>query len=153
MIRTVALAFLLSAQVSAQVIQPPVAERRPHVQTFHGEQLHDDWFWLKDQGYPKVTDPDVLNYLKAENAYYEAAMAPHAKLTETLFEELQGRGEALTLAEVRRDLLERDATDRDRAHAPLVAAVDAILLDTTARPVEEVVATIVIAALAAENCS
>jgi len=91
MIRTVALAFLLSAQVSAQVIQPPVAERRPHVQTFHGEQLHDDWFWLKDQGYPKVTDPDVLNYLKAENAYYEAAMAPHAKLTETLFEELKGR--------------------------------------------------------------
>ena len=69
------------------------------------------------------------------------------------FEELQGRGEALTLAEVRRDLLERDATDRDRAHAPLVAAADAILLDTTARPVEEVVATIVAAALAAENCS
>ncbi len=58
---------------------------------FHGEALHDDWFWLKDQGYPKVTDPDVLNYLKAENAYFEAQMAPHAKLVETLFEELKGR--------------------------------------------------------------
>ena len=89
--RPLALAFLLSAQVSAQVTQPPQAARRPHVQTFHGEALHDDWFWLKDQGYPKVTDTDVLDYLKAENAYYAAQMAPHAKLIDTLFEELKGR--------------------------------------------------------------
>ena len=34
--------------------------------------------WLRDPGYPKVEDQDVLAYLKAENAYFEAAMAPHA---------------------------------------------------------------------------
>ena len=40
---------------------------------------------------PKVEDEDVLAYLKAENAYFEAAMAPHQALVETLFEEMKGR--------------------------------------------------------------
>jgi oligopeptidase B len=38
-----------------------------------------------------VDDPDVLSYLKAENAYFEAAMKPHAPLVETLFQEMKGR--------------------------------------------------------------
>ena len=38
-----------------------------------------------------VTDAEVLDYLKAENAYFEAQMAPHASLVERLFEELKGR--------------------------------------------------------------
>ena len=33
----------------------------------------------------------MLAYLKAENAYFEAAMAPHRPLIETLFEEMKGR--------------------------------------------------------------
>ena len=40
---------------------------------------------------PTVDDKDVLDYLKAENAYFEAAMKPHADLTETLFQEMKGR--------------------------------------------------------------
>ena len=47
--------------------------------------------WLRDKGYPKVDDKDVLDYLKAENAYFEAAMKPHAALIETLFQEMKGR--------------------------------------------------------------
>ena len=33
----------------------------------------------------------MLAYLKAENAYFEAAMAPHQALVDTLFEEMKGR--------------------------------------------------------------
>ena len=33
----------------------------------------------------------MLDYLKAENAYFEAAMKPHEELTETLFQEMKGR--------------------------------------------------------------
>ena len=53
--------------------------------------LTDDWAWIRDPGYPEVTDTEVLDYLKAENAYFEAAMAPHADLVEGLFQEMKGR--------------------------------------------------------------
>jgi CMP/dCMP kinase len=45
--------------------------------------------------------------------------------------EMQARGETHTLAEITSDLLRRDARDSTRADAPLVAADDAVLLDTS----------------------
>ncbi|MBA3666978.1 MAG: S9 family peptidase [Sphingomonas sp.] len=70
---------------------PPRAEQRPHSYEAHGVTIDDRWHWLRDQGYPDVSDPDVLDYLKAENAYFDAAMKPHEMLTEELFEEMKGR--------------------------------------------------------------
>ena len=69
----------------------PAAEQRPHELTLHGETLSDPWHWLRDESYPVVDDPDVLAYVKAENAYFEAAMKPHEALVETLFQEMKGR--------------------------------------------------------------
>ena len=54
-------------------------------------RVEDPYHWLKDQSYPTVDDEDVLAYLRAENAYFEAAMAPHRPLIETLFQEMRGR--------------------------------------------------------------
>jgi oligopeptidase B len=71
--------------------KPPVAEQRPHSFTAHGITVEDPWAWLKDPNYPDVTDPDVLAYLEAENAYFEAAMAPHRPLVDRLYEEMKGR--------------------------------------------------------------
>ena len=70
---------------------PPKAEQRPHSYERHGVRIEDPYFWMKDQSYPTVDDKDVLDYLKAENAYYEAAMKPHQALTDALFEEMKGR--------------------------------------------------------------
>jgi oligopeptidase B len=70
---------------------PPRAEPRPYRYERHGYTVEDPYAWLKDPLYPKVEDEAVLAYLKAENAYFEAAMAPHAELVETLFEEMKGR--------------------------------------------------------------
>ena len=70
---------------------PPVAARRPHTVTYHGIEIADDWAWLRDAGYPKVTDKDVLAYLEAENAYHDAVMAPHRPLIDALFAEMRGR--------------------------------------------------------------
>lgn len=70
---------------------PPTAERRPFSYERHGVTIEDPWAWLRDPDYPKVERKDVLDYLKAENAYFEVAMAPHQELIEKLFEEMKGR--------------------------------------------------------------
>ena len=70
---------------------PPSAEPRPFSYIRHDVTIEDPWAWLRDKNYPDVQDPDVLAYLQAENAYFEAAMAPHKGLTDELFEEMKGR--------------------------------------------------------------
>lgn len=72
-------------------ITPPVADRRPHRFTTHGITIEDPYAWLKDPNYPEVTDPDVLAYLAAENAYFESVMAPHQPLVDRLYEEMKAR--------------------------------------------------------------
>ena len=71
--------------------KPPVAKKIPHAFEHHGQNIKDDYAWLKDPNYPKVEDPEILDYLGAENAYFEDVMRPHRKLIQTLFEELKGR--------------------------------------------------------------
>ncbi|WP_375287951.1 S9 family peptidase [Sphingomonas sp.] len=72
-------------------MQPPIAQQRPHSFTRHGVTIEDPWAWLKDPNYPEVTDPEVLGYLEAENAYFEAQMAPHRPLVDRLYEEMKAR--------------------------------------------------------------
>ena len=45
--------------------------------------------------------------------------------------ELQGRGVESIYARVLKDMVERDARDRDRRAAPMVPAADALVIDTT----------------------
>ena len=66
----------LSLPVPAALAQepvPPVAPRRDHVQTWHGEQVNDPWFWLREK-----ENPEVRKHLEAENAYTAAVTAPIA---------------------------------------------------------------------------
>jgi cytidylate kinase len=56
--------------------------------------------------------------------------------------ELRARGEAADLAQIQREIEERDVRDRTRAHSPLVPAADALLVDTTSEGVDEVVARV-----------
>ena len=70
---------------------PPIAEKREHSYTHHGIMISDPYHWLKDQSYPTIDDEDVLDYIKAENAWFEARMAPQKELTEALFEEMKAR--------------------------------------------------------------
>ncbi|GJD57463.1 S9 family peptidase [Methylobacterium dankookense] len=76
---------------------PPVAEIRPHAFTVRGRQLGDDYAWLKAENWQAVLkDPaalpeDIAAYLRAENAYAEAALAGDAALRKTLVAEMRGR--------------------------------------------------------------
>ncbi|GJD90778.1 Cytidylate kinase [Methylobacterium hispanicum] len=51
--------------------------------------------------------------------------------------ELEGRGEAVSLAAILADIQARDARDASRSAAPLRAAADAVLLDTTELDADE----------------
>lgn len=71
--------------------EPPLAERRPLSRVVHGVKLEDPYHWLKDESYPHVNDAAVLAYLEAENAYFDAVMAPRQPLVDTLFQEIKAR--------------------------------------------------------------
>lgn len=59
---------------------------------------------------------------------------------ERRFREMQQQGRAVALAEIAADLAARDERDRNRAEAPLVAAPDAVLLDTSDLDRDEAIA-------------
>ncbi|AKM11260.1 S9 family peptidase [Croceicoccus naphthovorans] len=70
---------------------PPRAVKKPHSFTHHHITVEDPYNWLRDPGYPRVTDEEILTHLKAENAWFETRMAPHEGLIETLFKEMRAR--------------------------------------------------------------
>ena len=63
---------------------PPVAAKKPYSFTHHGVTIEDPYNWLRDPGYPEVKDAEVLAHLEAENAWFEARMAPLQPTVETL---------------------------------------------------------------------
>lgn len=64
----------------------PVAPRRPHSRVHHGDTVLDPYAWMKDK-----SDPELLAYLAAENAYTEAATAPLAELRQEIFDDISAR--------------------------------------------------------------
>ena len=56
------------------------------------------------------------------------------------YAEMKGRGEDVRLEVIAQDLRQRDERDRNRAEAPLIAAPDAYVLDTSALGKEEAIA-------------
>ena len=70
------------------MMTPPKAEKRPYPITIHGDTRVDDYYWLRDD---ERTDPQVLDYLRAENAYTDAQLKPQQALRETLYQEMVAR--------------------------------------------------------------
>lgn len=62
---------------------PPQATKRPKVEVIHGEQRVDNYFWLREK-----SNPEVADYLVAENAYAEAVMKPLEGFREALYQEM-----------------------------------------------------------------
>ncbi|MBK7293451.1 MAG: S9 family peptidase [Holophagaceae bacterium] len=86
--RLAGLAALMSASLSlaAQAPVPPVAKQVEHISLWHGEKVSDPWFWLREK-----TNPEVVAYLNAENAYTEAMTADLKPFSEVLYKEMLGR--------------------------------------------------------------
>ncbi|HEY9282488.1 MAG TPA: S9 family peptidase [Pyrinomonadaceae bacterium] len=65
---------------------PPVAKKIAKAQTFHGEDMTDQYFWLREK-----TSKEVISYLEAENAYADAVTKNLAPLTDKLYKEILAR--------------------------------------------------------------
>ena len=89
--------------MTEEEITPPVAGERPHSYTHHGITVEDPWHWLEDEDYPTVDDEDVIAYLEAENAYFDAKMAPYQGLIDTIYSEIEGRQPAELTSLPRKD--------------------------------------------------
>jgi oligopeptidase B len=68
--------------------QPPVAEIRPHTVDSPHSSRTDPYYWLRDD---ERTNPEVLAYLAAENAYRERCMAAVKPFEDSLYAEIVAR--------------------------------------------------------------
>ena len=75
------------------VPEPPVAKRVPTRREHHGDVFVDQYEWLRDK-----ESPEVVEHLKAENAYQEAVTAHQEPLREAMFQEIKGRTQETDLS-------------------------------------------------------
>ncbi|HEY7842036.1 MAG TPA: S9 family peptidase [Gammaproteobacteria bacterium] len=90
-IETTARPLLAAMQVflaAAALAGPPVAKVVPHELTTNGETRVDSYYWLRDD---TRENSEVIDYLEAENAWFEEQMAHTVGLQETLYREFESR--------------------------------------------------------------
>lgn len=68
------------------VTNAPIAARRSHLRSHHGDSFDDPYEWLRDKD-----SPEVIAHLEAENAHTDEATAHLEGLREQLFQEIKGR--------------------------------------------------------------
>ncbi|MBF4491639.1 S9 family peptidase [Flavobacterium sp. MR2016-29] len=75
-----------NAQSMQNDIKAPKAKEIPKSLKKHKEIRVDNYFWLNDR-----ENPEVIDYLNKENAYYESMTSSTKGLQESLYEEMKGR--------------------------------------------------------------
>lgn len=68
------------------MIKPPTPRRAPVDRVFHGDTFSDPYEWMRDK-----SDPEVIDYLNAQNAYTDAVMKPTEQLQKDIFNEIKSR--------------------------------------------------------------
>lgn len=64
----------------------PQATRLEHYTNYHNDRTLDPYFWLREK-----ENPQVLQHLKKENAYFQKKVAPYKKTATKIFHELKER--------------------------------------------------------------
>ncbi|WP_205957630.1 S9 family peptidase [Pseudoxanthomonas winnipegensis] len=86
---TLLMSTSIPSTLAATQATPPDAAKKPHVVTApFGAQRQDEYYWLRDD---TRANPQMLDYLKAENAYADAVLAPLKPLQDTLYKEIVAR--------------------------------------------------------------
>jgi len=77
--------LLLSSLMAGAQPEPPVAPTVDHREERHGATVIDNYFWLREKSNPKV-----VAYLEAENAYTKAMTGDLAPFSDALYKEMLG---------------------------------------------------------------
>jgi oligopeptidase B len=75
----------IMAQTNSDSMQPPMAKKVPKEMVTNGDKRVDDYFWFREK-----TNPEVIKYLEAENAYAAAVMKPTEAFQQKLYQEMLG---------------------------------------------------------------
>lgn len=78
--------FIFSCSSKQNQISPPQARKIIKELTAHGDTRIDNYYWLNDK-----ENPEVIDYLTAENEYTEAMLEHTNKFQQKLFNEIVGR--------------------------------------------------------------
>lgn len=78
---------------SDQQFQPPHTPEIPSERTFHGETFVDSFEWLREK-----ENPEVLQYLSAENSYTAEVTADQQNLRDQIFNEIKERTQETDLS-------------------------------------------------------
>ena len=73
-------------EMESTVVQAPVCKKIPKELTIHDHTRIDNYFWLNDR-----ENPEVIDYLNAENAYSDSILGHTKDFQTKLFEEIKGR--------------------------------------------------------------
>jgi oligopeptidase B len=75
-----------TTRLAAQDLTPPSAKVIARIDTLHDDIRTDNYFWIREK-----TNPEVISYLNAENAYTAAKMKHTEALQQRLYDEMLGR--------------------------------------------------------------
>jgi oligopeptidase B len=123
------------SRLDAQDLKPPVATVKPKIDTLHGDIRTDNYFWIRDK-----SNPDVIAYLNAENAYTTARMKHTEALQQKLYDEMLGRIKETDVSVPYRDngYLYWNATEKGKSYATFMrrratpGSPDEVVLDANA---------------------
>lgn len=82
----IAIKAVMAQKMTTNGLVAPLAQKKPFPMTIHNHTRIDDYYWLNNR-----ENPEVIDYLNAENNYTEKVMAPIASQKESLFEEMKAR--------------------------------------------------------------
>lgn len=72
-------------------LKAPVAEKQEHIREIHGDKVNDPYYWMIDYFKKGKDSTKVVDYLKAENSYWEGMMKDTEPFREKLFQEMKAR--------------------------------------------------------------
>jgi oligopeptidase B len=74
-----------------QNVATPVAEKKPKELVAHGDVRQDPYYWMNDFFKKGPDSTRVVEYLQAENKYYDTMMSGTKTMQEKLYAEMKGR--------------------------------------------------------------